>query len=571
MQKQKLRCPQCGYMASGLGEYCPMDGSRLLEDQDPLIGQTLEGWYQILDKIAEGGMGAIYKARLLHVIDQIVAIKVIRPEYAREPDYRRRFYREASTLIRSRHRHIVAGYDLHETTSGQLFLVMEFLRGETVHQAVVRSPTHSLPLGTAMQIMGQAVDAVEHAHRLNIIHRDIKPANLFLVEEDGDPFFVKVLDFGLARPLDQPAITIPNKGMVGGTIGYLAPEAYEGEDYLTPALDVYALGCTFVEMLTGRPALEGADHIAVIQAHRKRLPPRLQELRPDLEFPRELEDLVRGMLMKKRDQRLTLPAIREQIARLESKLPTRAGQSLLVASTVFLFRPEDRVQGQSHDTEPTKNVNLQQIAGLIQQLEKTESERENALAAATVPLYQLLQTRPRPEWPSDVGLLESQSRHLKGEEESVQQTLSQALVKRDRERQRNEDRRAELHLLIRKLREDIRARPPANLGERLNDEQTLEHLEKQFFSLQVDPALTEQLAKATVEHQRIKHLSSVAVHRLGQAVMVRWNEYGPRSARWIEIRTALSALERSLDLLGRCNHNAEALMEDLPVLHRSSS
>ena len=160
-----------------------MDGSRLLEDQDPLIGQTLEGWYQILDKLAEGGMGAIYKARLLHVRDQIVAIKVIRPDYASDKDYRRRFYREASTLIRSSHRHIVAGYDLHETRDGRLFLVMEYLLGETVYKSVVKSTNRCLPIGTALHVIAQTVDAIEHAHRLNVVHRDIKPSNIPSVDK----------------------------------------------------------------------------------------------------------------------------------------------------------------------------------------------------------------------------------------------------------------------------------------------------------------------------------------------------------------------------------------------------
>ncbi len=536
-----------------------------MEDQDPLIGQTLEGWYQILDKLAEGGMGAIYKARLLHVRDQIVAIKVIRPDYASEKDYRRRFYREASTLIRSSHRHIVTGYDLHETRDGRLFLVMEFLRGETVYQSVVKSTNHCIPLGTALHIMAQTVDAIEHAHRLNVVHRDIKPSNLFLVEQDGDPYFVKVLDFGLARPLDQPAITIPKAGLVGGTLGYVAPEAFEGGEYVAPALDVYALGCTFVEMLTGRPVFEGADHIALIQAHRKCIPPRLHELRPDLAFPRELEELVRGMLMKKRDERITTPAIREHISGIVSRLPSRTDQSLLIASTIFLARPKEEARPETHDTEPRHNVGIQEIAGLLQQLEKTESERETALTATTELLIKILQARALHEWPSALSLLATQSQQLQREEVSLRQAVSLILAKRERERQRIETRRAELHLLIRKLREDIRARPPANLGERLSDEQTLEQLEKQFFALQADPVLTEQLAKATIDHQLIKHRYSVAVFRLGQSVLSHRLEIGAR------FRDAVKSLERSLDVLGRSNHNVAALMEDLPAFRGTAA
>ena len=561
---QRLRCPKCGYLAGGPGEYCPMDGSRLLEDQDPLIGQTLEGWYQILDKLAEGGMGAIYKARLLHVRDQIVAIKVIRPDYASDKDYRRRFYREASTLIRSSHRHIVAGYDLHETRDGRLFLVMEYLLGETVYQSVVKSTNRCLPIGTALHVIAQTVDAIEHAHRLNVVHRDIKPSNLFLVGEDGDPYFVKVLDFGLARPLDQPAITIPKAGW-GGTLGYVAPEAFAGGEYVTPALDVYALGCTFVEMLTGRPIFEGSDRIALIQAHRKCIPPRLHELRPDLEFPHEMEELVRGMLMKERDDRLTTPAIRERVSSIAARLPLRTDQSLLVASTIFLARPKEQAKPEPHDTESRHDVGLQEIAGLLQQLEKTESERETALAATTELLTKILQARPLHQWPSALNLLATQSQQLQREEVALRQALSQILTKRERERQRIETRRAELHLLIRKLREDIRARPPANLGERLSDEQTLEHLEKQFFALQADPVLIEQLAKATIDHQLIKHRSSVAVYRLGQSVLSHRLEIGTR------FRNAVNSLERSLDVLGRSNHNVAALMEDLPAFRGASA
>lgn len=189
----------------------------------------------------------------------------------------------------------------------------------------------------------------------------------------------------------------------------------------------------------------------------------------------------------------------------------------------------------------------------------------HALAATTELLTKILQARPLHEWPSALNLLATQSQQLQREEVSLRQALSQILTKRERERQRIETRRAELHLLIRKLREDIRARPPANLGERLSDEQTLEHLEKQFFALQADPVLIEQLAKATIDHQLIKHRSSVAVYRLGQSVLSHRLEIGTR------FRNAVNSLERSLDVLGRSNHNVAALMEDLPAFRGAAA
>lgn len=542
-----------------------MDGTQLELDQDPLIGQTLERWYRIVDKIAEGGMGAVYKAEHLHVPDKVVAIKIIRPEFSRQTEYRRRFLREANTLMRSRHRHIVAGFDLNETSNGMLFMVMEYLTGMTVHDAVARSTNSCLPISQTIHIMQQAVAAIEHAHSVQVIHRDIKPLNLFLVEEDGDPNFLKVLDFGLARPLDQSAITSRQQGAVGGTLGYLAPEAYEGGDYLSPALDVYALGCCMVEMLTGQRPFDSSDPLALIQAHRKRIPPRLQELRSDLRFPRELEELVRTMLAKKRAERPTTLALRQQLEHLHCKLPPRSAQSVLMAST--LLSPAAASEPlTAQDTELTPDAHLRHLAGLVQDLERTEAERIQAAAAAAPALTRLLDQRPMQSWPSQIQSLHDQWQEAEREERVQHQALEEAQRKKERQLQRVDGERVELHALIRKVREDIRARPPHNYAERLDDEHTLKQLEQRFFSLKPDPALAKDVAQRTLDHQKAKHRALVVLGQLGAAVVTAAEQREGGAARRPGGHTDLDALGWSLDLLARCNQNVEALLEDLPTL-----
>ena len=565
MTRVKLRCPKCNYQPVNEGAYCPMDGTRLEPDRDPMVGQTLEGWYKIVDKIAEGGMGAVYKAAHLHVPNKYVAIKVIRPEFSRNTDYRRRFSREANALMRSRHRHIVAGFDLHETSNGLLFMVMEYLTGTTVHDAVASSSKNHLPFSQSIHIMQQAVEALEHAHSLNIIHRDIKPANLFLVEEDGDPNFLKILDFGLARPLDQTAITDRAQGMVGGTLGYLAPEAYEGGDYLSPALDVYALGCCFVEMLTGQRPFESSDQLAMIQAHKKRIPPRLQELRPDLRFPKEVEDLVRSMLAKKRSERPTTVVLRQQLEQLHGKLPPRSAQSVLMASTVLTPAAERELLS-ADATEITPDAQLRHLAGLVQDLELTEAEREHAAAAITPALDRLLHQLPKESWPPQLQTLHEQWQRQENDERLRRQTLEVATRKRERQMQWMDAQRADVHTLICKVRDDIRARPPSNSAERISDEQTLMQLERQFFALKPDPSVAKELVQLTLEHQRTKHRSLVLLGRLGVAAMAAVEQRTAATPKLSGTRTDLDALGWSLDLLDRCNQNVEALMEDLPSL-----
>lgn len=560
----RLRCPKCGYQAVGEGAYCPMDGSPLEADRDPMIGQTLGDWYTIIGKIAEGGMGAVYRAEHLHVPGKTVAIKIIRPEFSRQTEYRRRFLREANTLMRSRHRHIVAGFDLHETSTGLQYMVMEYLTGTTVHDAIATSSNGYISISQTIHIMQQAIEALEHAHSLNIIHRDIKPQNLFLVEEDGDPNFLKILDFGLARPLDQTAITNRAQGTVGGTLGYLAPEAYEGGDYLSPALDVYALGCCLVEMLTGLRPFDSSDQLALMQAHRKRIPPRLQELRSDLRFPKELEELVRSMLAKKRAERPTTAVLRQQLVQLHGKLPQRSAQSVLMASTVLLPQAQQASLA-TEATEFTPDAHLRHLAGLVQDLERTESEREQAAVAATPLLHRLLGTLPRAGWSAQLHSLHEQWQQAESEAETQRQRLDDALHKKERQLQRIDGQRVELHTLIRKVRDDIRAQPASNSAERLSDEKTLMQLEQQFFSLKPDPALAKEVAQYTLEHQRVKHRSLVLLARLGAAVVAAM-EPGATDAPRAAGHTDLDALGWSLDLLSRCNQNVEALLEDLPSL-----
>jgi len=234
-----------------------------------LVGQKL-GAYEVVAKLGEGGMGEVYRARdpKLH---REVAIKVLPGLLASDPARLIRFEREAQILAALNHPHIAQIYGVIEHPAA---LVMEFVDGETLAQRIARGP---LPVADALPLARQIAAALETAHRRGIVHRDLKPANIMLTGEGA----VKVLDFGLAKALDpvsdatatpaamanSPTFTSPTTlmGVVLGTAAYMAPEQAKGS-HVDQRVDVWAFGCVFYEMLTGRRPFAGEDVTDVIAA-----------------------------------------------------------------------------------------------------------------------------------------------------------------------------------------------------------------------------------------------------------------------------------------------------------------
>lgn len=218
-----------------------------------MVGEAL-GQYRISDKIGEGGMGVVYRAHDSR-LNRPVAIKVLRPEVASNPDRLARFKREALLLAALNHPNIAAIHGLEEH-HGLVFLVLELVEGETLAQRLARGPIETRD---AIEIARQIACALEAAHEKAIIHRDLKPSNV-KVTPDG---IVKLLDFGLAKALsyemrgDDPTVTHASRdGLVLGTPAYMSPEQRRGE-VADRASDIWAFGCVLFEMLTGMSALDG--------------------------------------------------------------------------------------------------------------------------------------------------------------------------------------------------------------------------------------------------------------------------------------------------------------------------
>jgi serine/threonine-protein kinase len=246
---------------------------------------TRLGPYEIVSAIGAGGMGEVYKARDTR-LDRTVAIKVLPPVLAEDPEFRQRFDREARTISQLTHAHICTLYDV-----GDAFLVMEFLEGETLADRLQRGP---LPVADAVRIAMQIAGALDEAHRAGIVHRDLKPGNVMLTKGGA-----KLLDFGLAKPgvthgfaatafgVTQsvtPTMTTPpnltGQGAVLGTLQYMAPEVLEGGE-ADARSDIFAFGCVLYEMLTGRKAFAGKSQVSLIGAILKDNPAPIAA-RPDL-------------------------------------------------------------------------------------------------------------------------------------------------------------------------------------------------------------------------------------------------------------------------------------------------
>ncbi len=300
------RCPACGTPCA-LDERCPECRQRAAEDR---VGTTLSGRYRIDGVIGRGGFGVVYRATNL-ALGSTVAVKFLLAEWAKLPETRARFEREAAALVRLRHPGIVGALDFGED-GGDLFLVMEWVPGHDLGKLVcVEGKT--LPEPRIIAILDQVLQVLEVAHAQGIVHRDLKPENVMLIDLGDGVERVKVLDFGLVLISDTSGgkrLTASNA--VNGTCFYMAPEQCRGRDVGPPA-DIYAIGCMLYELLCGEPPFMGETSVDVMMQQLAVEPPPIRERGVRREPSPALEAIARRCLQKNPAARPTALQLRNEL------------------------------------------------------------------------------------------------------------------------------------------------------------------------------------------------------------------------------------------------------------------
>ncbi|GEM_PF-2569115 len=274
----------------------------LLQDR----GQgLLMGPYRLLDRLGEGGMGKVFKARHVHM-DRIVSLKVIASECLGNPSAVSRFYREVRAVAQLSHPNIVSAYEVNQEGQTHYF-AMEFIEGIDLARMVQQSGV--LPIPQACDYVCQAALGLQHAHEKGLVHRDIKPGNLIVGRSSagGNPV-VKILDFGLARieTRDEKVTRLTKFGDVLGTVDYISPEQAGDARDVDIRSDIFSLGCSLFYLLTGKGPFAGADAAERMIARVLRDAPSVRIVRPDV--PAGLEKLLAKMLARDPAERFQTPA-----------------------------------------------------------------------------------------------------------------------------------------------------------------------------------------------------------------------------------------------------------------------
>jgi serine/threonine protein kinase len=259
----------------------------------PTAGDVLSGKYEIERVLGMGGMGVVLAAR--HVtLGQRVAVKLLLPQVAKLPEAAQRFLREARASTNLRSEHVARVLDVGTLDNGAPYMVMEYLEGRDLHQlASTQSP---LPIAPSVEYVLQAAEALAEAHSVGIVHRDLKPANLFLTTHaDGSPL-VKVLDFGISKANLPGESGITATDAVLGSPGYMSPEQIRSAKHVDQRADVWGIGVSLYELLTGAPPFDGSSVAAVSVQIVLETPKLAHELRPDV--PQGLSQVVQRCLEK---------------------------------------------------------------------------------------------------------------------------------------------------------------------------------------------------------------------------------------------------------------------------------
>ncbi len=297
----KARVPRPRALAGELirrGWLTPYQVNQLLQDRgrDLLLGS-----YVLLERLGEGGMGQVFKARNWKLV-KVVALKLIRKERLDNPDAVRRFQREIRAAAQLDHPNIVRALDADEVNGTQL-LVMEYVQGTDLAKLVKKDGP--LAVDKACDYCRQAALGLQHACERGLVHRDIKPHNLLLTAAG----VVKILDMGLARldrrGDDEASSTMTQEGGGMGTLDYISPEQAMDSHDVDIRADLYSLGCTLYFLLTGKPPFAGGEALQKLLKHRLDEPVPVEQLRPDV--PPGVAAVVRKLMAKRPEDRYQTP------------------------------------------------------------------------------------------------------------------------------------------------------------------------------------------------------------------------------------------------------------------------
>lgn len=289
-------CPKCGHASSELGGKCPYDEYYFVPEEtandsrnDPMIGTIIADKYIIIALINEGGMGAVYRA-LQTPIGREVALKVLRAELRESEQGGDRFIREARAVARLQHPNIINLHDFGFDHTKHPYMVMEYAPGVSMTRWLL---DEKLTFDRILHVIRQILSALQEAHECGIVHRDLKPENMIIAKSGTDRDFVKLLDFGIARVINEGVTkSLTREGEVFGTPHYMAPEQARGEKNIGPPADVYAVGIMLFEMLTGEQPYDAPTPLAVLFQHiNEPLPPVTP--RPGVSFPPAVAEVVR--------------------------------------------------------------------------------------------------------------------------------------------------------------------------------------------------------------------------------------------------------------------------------------
>jgi eukaryotic-like serine/threonine-protein kinase len=293
---------------------------------DDYIGRTVASKYRVEQMIGEGGMGKVYKATQI-ALDKPVVLKVLRQALLSDQRTVARFQREAKAASRLNHPNSISVLDFGQAEDGAMYIAMEYVQGKDLHHILSRE--WPLSESRVIRIMGQVLSALADAHSASVIHRDLKPENIMVEQRrGGEPDFVKVLDFGIAKIIDGsnddgPALT--RAGFVCGTPEYMSPEQARGA-HLDHRSDLYAVGVIVYQLMTGMLPFDSDSAVGFATKHLTEVPLTPSRRRPDARVSPAMERLIMKALAKNPDDRpQTAEQFRAELQAIEKE--RRAGAS----------------------------------------------------------------------------------------------------------------------------------------------------------------------------------------------------------------------------------------------------